>query len=108
MKDTSKKNPSPIAPTSAAPGNAPKPRIAKAESGKAVKRGNTASGGASGTPAHRGGVKTSSRASYGIKTTFQKQVAPEAGHTQANGRIISNANNASATPFWDGQSEMAR
>jgi hypothetical protein len=102
------KNPSPLAPTSTAAGSAPKVRVAKPEAGTAVKRKNTASGGATGGTEHRGGVKASNRPSYGIKTTFQKQTAPEAGHTQANGRIIHGAKNAEAASFGAGHSETAR
>lgn len=83
-------------------------RVAKPEKGTAVKKKNTASGGATGATAHRGNVKASNRPSYGIKTTFQKQVAPEAGHTQANGRIIHGAKNAEAVSFSSGISELKR
>lgn len=82
--------------------------VVKPERGTSVKKKNTASGGATGATNIRGHVKASARPSYGIKTAFHKQVAPEAGHTQANGRIISGSKNRQAAPFKDGSGEMAR
>jgi hypothetical protein len=44
-------------------------------------------------------------ARYGIKVGFQKQVAPEAGDTQVNGRLLPAMTNRSAPNFKSGMSE---
>jgi hypothetical protein len=86
------KNPAPLAPTSAAPGNAAKHTVAKPEKGTLVKKKNTAAGDPTKmakpsrkhvtSPGARGGAR------YGIRVKFQKTEAPEAGATQGNGRIL--------------------
>ena len=107
MKTDSKKNPAPLAPTSAEPSNAAgsKPRVAPTEKGTLVKKNNAAAGGATGTTGHRSHVKARSGARYGIRVGFQKQEAPEAGATQGNGRIIPAAINRSKPNFSAGMAE---
>ena len=112
MKDN-KKNSAPIAPTSAEPSNAAgsKPRVAMPEKGTLVKkkgaqaadptrmakpsRTNVQGKGAKGTGAR-----------YGISVKFQKTVAPEAGATQANGRIFTAAVRRQAPNFSAGSSDL--
>jgi hypothetical protein len=108
MKTSSKKNPAPLAPTSAEPSNATgsKPRVAMPEKGKLMKKKNTAAGDPTKmakpsrpfvkADGHRAGAR------YGIRVGFQKQVAPEAGETQGNGRIIPPATNRSKPNFTSG------
>jgi len=105
MKTDSKNNPAPLAPTSTAPGNVPAHTVAKPEKGTLVKKKNAASGGATGTTGARSHVKARSGARYGINVGFQKQVSPEAGATQGNGRIIPPAVNRSKPNFSAGMAE---
>jgi len=109
MKSDSKKNPAPIAPTSAEPSNATgsKPRIAMPEKGKLMKKKNTAAGDPykMAKPSRKFVTVERAGARYGIKVGFQKQTSPEAGATQGNGRIISSAVNRSRPNFNDGMSE---
>ena len=113
MKKDSSKNPAPIAPTSAEPSNAAgsKPRVAPVEKGTLVKkkgaqagdptkmakpsRKNVTSQGAKGTGAR-----------YGVKVKFQKTVAPEAGETQANGRLFASAVRRQAPNFKAGSADL--
>lgn len=93
MKKDSKKNPAPIAPTSAEPSNAAgsKPRVAMPEKGKLVKKSGNAKGGTDyvrQAKPSRTNVTASSGARYGVRVKFQKSTAPEAGATQANGRVF--------------------
>ena len=91
MKKDSKKNPAPIAPTSAEPSNASgsKPRVAPVEKGTLVKKKNTAAGDPTKmAKPSRSNVTASSGARYGVRVKFQKSTAPEAGATQANGRVF--------------------
>lgn len=108
MKKDSTKNSAPIAPTSAAPSNAAgsKPRIAKPEKGTLVKKKNTASGDPyKMAKPSRTKVTATGGARYGVRVKFQKSVAPEAGATQANGRIIPSAVNRSKPNFSSGMAE---
>jgi len=109
MKSDSKKNPAPIAPTSAEPSNATgsKPRVAMPEKGKLMKKKNTAAGDPTkmAKPSRKFVTVERAGARYGIKVGFQKQTAPEAGATQGNGRIIASAVNRSRPNFNDGMSE---
>jgi hypothetical protein len=50
-------------------------------------------------PKERGG------AAYGIQVGFEAHVAPEAGMTQANGRVLQNAVNRSAPNFRTGMAD---
>lgn len=111
MKTDSKKNPAPIAPTSAEPSNAAgsKPKVAPVEKGTLVKK----KGAQAGDPTkmakpsrpfvtadgHRAGAR------YGIRVGFQKQISPEAGATQGNGRILPAATNRSKPNFSAGMAE---
>lgn len=106
MKKDSKKNPAPIAPTSAAPGNAAKHTVAMPEKGTLVKKKNTAAGDPT-KMAKPSRTKTTATggARYGIRVMFQKSTAPEAGATQGNGRILSAAVKRSAPNFKDGMAE---
>ena len=53
----------------------------------------------------RTNVKSSGGARYGIRVKFQKSVAPEAGATQANGRILTPANSTQSKGFGDGMKD---
>jgi len=109
MKSDSKKNPAPIAPTSAEPSNATgsKPRVAMPEKGKLMKKKNTAAGDPykMAKPSRTKTMVERAGARYGIRVGFQKSTAPEAGATQGNGRIIASAVNRSRPNFNDGMSE---
>jgi len=108
MKTDSKKNPAPLAPTSAEPNNATgsKPRVAPTEKGTLVKKKNTAAGDPTKGPTdHRTHVKARSGARYGVKVGFQKQTSPEAGATQGNGRLIPPSINRSKPNFTAGMAE---
>jgi hypothetical protein len=88
--EKAKSNPT-IAPASAAPSNATgsKPRVAPVEKGTLMKKKNTASGDPYGmAKPSRTFVKATSGARYAIRVKFQQTEAPEAGATQANGRIL--------------------
>lgn len=107
MKDSTK-NSKPLAPTSAEPSNATgsKPRVAMPERGTLWKKKNTAAGDpyAQAKPSRsfvtsqggRGGAR------YGIQVGFSKTVAPEAGATQSNGRLIGPAMNRQRPSFQEG------
>lgn len=110
MKKDSKKNPAPIAPTSAEPSNAAgaKPRVAMPEKGTLVKKTGNAKGGTDPykqAKPSRSKVTATGGARYGIRVKFQKSTAPEAGATQSNGRIISAAVNRSRPNFNEGAAE---
>jgi hypothetical protein len=92
MTKDSSKNPAPIAPTSASgvPAAA-KARVAKPESGTAVKKKNTASGNNWGKKANRSNKTATGGASYGIRVKIPAYKATEAGATQGNGRLFSPA-----------------
>lgn len=114
MKSDSKKNSAPIAPTSAEPSNAAgsKPRVAPVEKGKLVKKGHSKSvdpAKSSPTPGKRSNVMGQGAhggARYGVRVMFQKTTAPEAGATQANGRLFSAAVNRQRPNFKAGSSEL--
>jgi hypothetical protein len=94
MKTDSKKNPAPIAPTSAEPSNAAgsKPRVAPVEKGTLVKKKGAQAGDPTkmAKPSRKNVISAGGRggARYGVRVKFQKTVAPEAGATQGNGRIL--------------------
>ena len=106
MKTDSNKNPAPIAPTSTAPGNAAKHTVAPVEKGTLVKKKNTAAGDPTkmAKPSRKFTTATSG-ARYGVRVKFQKTEAPEAGATQANGRILPSAMKAQAPSFNAGMSD---
>ena len=108
MKTDSKKNPAPLAPTSAEPSNASgsKPKIASVENGTLVKKKGAQAGDPTKGPTnHRSHVKARSGARYGVRVGFQKQTSPEASSTQGNGRIIPPAINRSKPNFSAGMAE---
>ena len=109
MKD-SKKNPAPIAPTSAEPSNAAgaKPQVAKPVKGTLVKKTGNAKGGTdpyTQAKPSRSKITATGGARYGIRVKFQQSTAPEAGATQGNGRILSSSVKRSAPNFKDGMTE---
>jgi hypothetical protein len=56
-------------------------------------------------PAYVYAPKERSGAAYGIQVGFEAHVAPEAGMTQANGRILQNAVNRSVPNFRTGMAD---
>lgn len=108
MKTDSKKNPAPLAPTSAKPSNAAgsKPRVAPVEKGTLVKKkGAQAADPSIKDAANRSATKARSGARYGVQVGFQKQTSPEAGATQGNGRLVPPATNRSKPNFTAGMAE---
>ena len=109
MKTDSKKNPAPIAPTSAEPSNATgsKPRVAMPEKGTLVKKKGAQAGDPTkmAKPSRTKTMIERAGARYGISVGFQKQVAPEAGATQSNGRIIPAAVKRTRQNFTSGMTE---
>jgi hypothetical protein len=107
MKKDTKKNPAPIAPTSAEPSNAAgaKPVVAKPLKGTLVKKTGNAKGGTdpyTQAKPSRTKVTATGGARYGIRVMFQKSTAPEAGATQGNGRLFASAVNRTSPNFKDG------
>ena len=101
------KNPAPLAPTSDVKSSVDfKSPSANPEVGTLVKKKNTQSGNPS-IENHkvRPHVKATSGARYGIKVKFQKTEAPEAGATQANGRLLPSAIKRSAPNFSAGMTD---
>jgi hypothetical protein len=101
MKSDSTKNPNTLA-AEHAPDVATNVKAPKPEKGKLVKKGNAASGGATGTTGNRKAGKATSGARYGISVKLSGGVAPEAGATQSNGRIVAPAVNRTRPNFQDG------
>jgi hypothetical protein len=85
-----------------------KANVAKPLVGKLMKKGNTAAGDptAMAKPS-RANVLNKIGARYGIRVKFQKTVAPEAGATQANGRILPAATKRTSGNFTDGTADHA-
>ena len=80
-----------------------KANVAKPLVGKLVKKGNAAAGDPTMQPKpSRANVLNKIGARYGIRVKFQKTVAPEAGATQANGRILPAATRRTSGNFTDG------
>jgi hypothetical protein len=111
MKDSTK-NKAPIAPTSIAPSNATgsKPRVAMPEKGKLMKKKNTAAGDPYKQPKPSrknilGPDAGHAGARYGIRVKFQRSIAPEAGLTQANGRLLPSAIKSQKPNFGAGMAE---
>lgn len=77
------------------------------EKGNLVKKKNAASGGATGPATTRAvsSTATTSGARYGVKVKLSGGTSPEAGATQANGRIIAPAVNRTRPNFTDGAHE---
>ena len=108
MKESSKKNPAPIAPTGA---GVPSMKVDNASAApsantKLMKKKNTAAGDPTKmAKPSRTFVKATSGARYGVRVKFQKSESPEAGATQANGRILPAAMKAQAPSFSAGMSD---
>ena len=108
MKASSKKNPTPIAPTSA---GVPSMKVDNASAApsantKLMKKKNTAAGDPTKmAKPSRTFVKATSGARYGVRVKFQKSEAPEAGATQGNGRLLQSAIKRSAPNFADGMQD---
>lgn len=104
----STKNPAPIAPSSTAPGSAPKARVAKPEVGTLVKK----KGAQAGDPAKmakpsRTKITATSGAKYGINVSIPAYKSSEAGATQGNGRLFQAAVKRTAPNFKDGVSSQS-
>jgi len=102
MSDSTK-NPSPIAPSSTAPGSAPKAKVTAPTGGTLVKK----KGAQAGDPAKmakpsRSNVKATGGAAYGITAKIPAYKSPEAGATQSNGRLFQAAVKRTAPNFKDG------
>jgi hypothetical protein len=116
MNSDSKKNPAPIAPTSADPSNASSatPRYTKApEKGTLVKKTGNAKGGTDpykqAKPSRKNVMGQGARgtgARYGVRVKFQKTTAPEAGATQSNGRIFASAVRRQKPNFTAGSADL--
>lgn len=112
MKDSSKSKKT-IAPASTEPTatSSAKPRVAMPEKGTLVKKKNTAAGDpyAQKKPSRSNvlGAQAQGRngAAYGVRVKFSATVAPEAGATQSNGRIIGPAMNRQRPSFKAGSVE---
>ena len=108
MKDSTK-NKAPIAPASTAPSasTSAKARVAAPEKGTLVKKKGAQAGDPTkmAKPSRTKTMVERAGARYGIKVGFQKSVAPEAGATQGNGRIIAAAVNRSRPNFNEGMAE---
>jgi len=117
MNKDSKKNPAPLAPTSATPDNASGLKFnapsASPKAGKLVKKTGNAKGGTDpykqAKPSRRN-VKhagaTSYGARYGVGVQMVATVAPEASATQSNGRIFASAVKRQAPNFKAGSVDL--
>lgn len=110
MKDSTK-NSKPLAPASTAPvaTSSAKPRYSAPERGTLIKKKNTAAGDPYAQPKPSRTFVTSpdargrNGASYGIRVGIgASQVAPEAGMTQSNSRIVRPAMNRQRPSFQEG------
>ena len=111
MKDSTK-NPKPLAPASTGPvaSSSAKARTAAPERGTLVKKTGNAKGATdpyvqakpSRTFVTSAQAQGRNGAAYGIRVKHVATVAPEAGATQANGRIIGPAMNRQRPSFQDG------
>jgi hypothetical protein len=113
MNADSKKNPAPIAPTSAEPSNAAgsKPRVAPVEKGTLVKKGHskTVDPYKQAKPSRKNVLGQGAKgtgARYGVRVKFQQTTAPEAGATQGNGRIFSPAVRRQKPNFTAGSADL--
>lgn len=113
MKDSTK-NKAPIAPTSAEPSNATgsKPRVAMPEKGTLMKKKGNAKGGTDwvrqAKPSRKNVMSPDAGgagARYGVRVKFQATVAPEAGATQGNGRLLPAAIKRQAPSFSAGMAD---
>lgn len=109
MKDSTKNPTIADASTAPKPSASAKPRVAMPERGTLVKKKNTASGDPYAQPKpSRANVispdaKGRNGASYGIRVGVGAvHVAPEAGATQSNGRLLGPAMNRQRPSFQEG------
>ena len=109
MKDSTK-NSKPLAPVSTGPtaSSSARPNYKAPERGTLIKKKNTASGDPYAQPKPSRTFVDSPKArgrngaTYGIRVKHSATVAPEAGATQANGRIIGPAMNRQRPSVQDG------
>ena len=111
MKDSTK-NPKPLAPASTGPvaSSSAKARTSAPERGTLIKKTGNAKGATdpyvqakpSRTFVDSPNARGRNGATYGIRVKHSATVAPEAGATQANGRIIGPAMNRQRPSFQDG------
>ena len=109
MKDSTK-NSKPLAPASTGPtaSSSARPNYKAPERGTLIKKKNTASGDPYAQPkpsrtfVDSPNARGRNGATYGIRVKHSATVAPEAGATQANGRIIGPAMNRQRPSFQDG------
>ena len=109
MKDSTK-NSKPLAPVSTGPtaSSSARPNYKAPERGTLIKKKNTASGDPYAQPkpsrtfVDSPNARGRNGATYGIRVKHSATVAPEAGATQANGRIIGPAMNRQRPSFQDG------
>ena len=114
MKKDTKKNSAPIAPTSADKANASGLKAtfpsAKPEKGTLVKKKGAQAGDPTkmAKPSRKNvlGALARGGARYGISVKFQKTVAPEAGETQANGRLFASAVKRQKPNFTAGSADL--
>ena len=109
MKDSTK-NSKPLAPASTGPtaSSSARPNYKAPERGTLIKKKNTASGDPYAQPkpsrtfVDSPNARGRNGATYGIRVKHSATVAPEAGATQANGRIIGPAMNRQRPSFQEG------
>ena len=110
MKDSSK-NKAPIGPVATTPtaSTSAKARHTSApEKGKLMKKTGNAKGGTDPyrqAKPSRSFVTATGGARYGIRVKFQQTVAPEAGATQGNGRILPSPRKRQAPSFVEGMAD---
>lgn len=107
MKDSTK-NKAPIGPVNSAPtpSSSANPRYTKApEKGTLVKKTGNIKGATdpyTQAKPSRTKVTATGGARYGIRVKFQQTIAPEAGATQGNGRILPSPRKRQAPSFTEG------
>jgi len=107
MKDTTK-NPKPLAPVDAKKTSVDFKDASSAPSAntKPVKKKNTQAGDPTiKNSAIRTHVKATSGARYGVRVKFQASESPEAGETQANGRLLPPAIKRQSQNFGAGMAD---
>ena len=107
MKDSTS-NPAPLAPVNAEVKSVPF-RNASGEPSKhtiSMPRKNTAAGDPYAQPKpSRPNMLATGGARYGVRVNFQQSMAPEAGATQGNGRILPSSIKRSAVTFAEGMGD---
>lgn len=117
MKKDSTKNSAPIAPVDAGKENASGLKFtspsASPKAGTLVKKTGNAKGGTDpyvqAKPSRKKTIAAGVRggATYGIRTSYTRSVAPEATATQSNGRLFSSSVNRTRTNFQSGSADLA-